>query len=117
MKLSSFLPTAIATFVMGALALAADVPVRDAAGLRAAVAAAKPGMRIVLAPGVYGGGFQFRDLRGEPGRPLILAATDPKNPPVFRDASTGIQLSKPAHVELRDLSLTNLSANGLNIDD
>lgn len=94
-----------------------DVPVRDAAGLRAAVAAAKPGTRLLLAGGGYGGGFHFTNLRGEAGRPIILAAADPKNPPVFSNAKTGLQLSNPAHVELHGLVFEKLSDNGLNLDD
>ncbi|MBL9213431.1 MAG: hypothetical protein JNL92_23405, partial [Opitutaceae bacterium] len=42
---------------------AAGVHVADAAGFRAAVAAAKPGTRILLAGGTYRGGFHFVDLR------------------------------------------------------
>jgi hypothetical protein len=96
---------------------AADVTVRDAAGFRAAVAAAQPGTRILLAEGSYGGGFAFANLRGEPGRPIVIASADPKKPAVFRDAKTGLHLSNPRHVELRDLVFTVLYANGLNIDD
>ncbi len=96
---------------------AADVAVRDAAELRAAVAAAKPGTRLLLAEGAYGGGFHFKDLRGEPGKPITIASADPRKPAVFRDAKTGLHLSNPAHVELVDLEFTVLTANGLNIDD
>ncbi len=96
---------------------AAEVKVRDAAGLRAAVTAARPGTRILLAEGNYGGGFAFANLRGEPGRPIVLASADPKKPAVFRDAKTGLHLSNPSHVELHDLEFTVLYANGLNIDD
>ena len=58
--------------------------VSDASGFRAAVAAAKPGMRILLAAGTYPGGFFFQNVRGEPNHPIVIAAADPKNPPVFR---------------------------------
>lgn len=94
-----------------------DVLVHDAASLRAAVAAAQPGTRILLARGSYGGGFHFTRLRGAPGQPIIIAAADPKNPPVFSNAKTGLHLSNPAHVELHDLVFEKLSDNGLNIDD
>jgi hypothetical protein len=102
---------------VAALAPAAEVLVRDASGFRAAMLAAKPGTTILLAEGNYGGGFTFSHLRGEPGRPIVIASADPKKPAVFRDAKTGLQLSNPAHVELRDLEFTVLYANGLNIDD
>jgi hypothetical protein len=96
---------------------AADVTVRTAAEFRAAVAAAKPGARILLAAGDYVGGFHFPDLRGEPGRPIVIAAADPQQPPVIRDGNTGLHLSNPAYVELHDLAFTKLAHNGINIDD
>ena len=89
----------------------------DASTFRDAVSSARPGTRILLAPGVYGGGFHFANLRGEDGRPIVIAAADPQQPPVFRDANTGLHLSNPAFVELRDLVFTQLAHNGLNIDD
>lgn len=106
-------------FALGAASgsAAAVVTVRDAAGLRAAVAAARPGTTILLAEGSYGGGFAFANLRGEPDNPIVLASADPAKPAVFRDAKTGLHLSKPAYVELRDLHFTVLYTNGLNIDD
>ncbi|MBL9213111.1 MAG: right-handed parallel beta-helix repeat-containing protein [Opitutaceae bacterium] len=96
---------------------AADVHVADAAGFRAAVAVAKPGTRILLAGGTYRGGFHFVDLRGEAGRPIVIAAADPAHPPVFTDGNNGLHLSNPAHVELSGLTFTKLAHNGLNLDD
>lgn len=93
------------------------VPVSTPAEFRAAVAAAKPGTRIALAPGSYGGGFYFPDLHGAPGNPIVIAAADLAQPPVFGSAGTAIHLANPAHVELRALNFANLSDNGLNIDD
>ena len=94
-----------------------DICVRDAVEFRAALAGAKPGTRLLLAGGAYGGGFQRTNLRGEPGRPVVIAAADPQNPPVFSNAKTGLQLSNPAHLELHGLVFEKLSDNGLNIDD
>jgi hypothetical protein len=99
------------------LASAADVAVRDAAGFRTALAEAKPGTRLLLAAGNYTGGFHASNLRGEPGRPIVIAAADPKQPPVFRDGNNALHLSNPAHVVLENLVLTQLKQNGLNIDD
>ena len=106
----------LAAFVAGA-AGAGDVAVRDAAAFRAAVAAAKPGTRLLLAAGTYAGGFAFANLRGAAGRPIVIAAADPRHPPVFSNAKTGLQLSNPAYLELQGLVFENLSDNGLNIDD
>ena len=109
-----------AAFLVAAVGNAAEpteVRVRDAAEFRVALAAAKPGTRLLLAGGAYGGGFQRANLRGEPGRPIVIAAADPQHPPVFSNAKTGLQLSNPAHVELHGLVFEKLSDNGLNIDD
>lgn len=91
--------------------------VRDAAGLRAAVALAKPGTRILLAPGTYPGGFSFANLRGETNQPVVIAAADPLNPPLIQGGATGMHLTDPAFVELHHLTFTGARANGLSIDD
>lgn len=100
-----------------ACASAVDVPVNGPAEFRAAVAAAKPGTRLLLTGGDYGAGFRFVDLRGEAGRPIVIAAADAKNPPVFRDGGVAIHLSNPAYVELHGLVVTRMAQNGINIDD
>ncbi len=106
-----------AYFVARETSAAQAVTVRDAAGLRAAVAAAQPGARILLAPGRYPGGFSFSNLRGETNRPVVIAAADPQNPPVIEGGANGMQLSDPAFVELHDLVFHGATGNGLNIDD
>jgi hypothetical protein len=95
----------------------ADVKVSGAAELRAAVAAAKPGTRILLAGGDYGAGFYFGNVRGEEAKPIVIAAADTNNPPVFRNGNVSMHFSNPAYVELHDLVFTKLSGNGINIDD
>jgi hypothetical protein len=67
--------------------------------------------------GEYTGGFHAANLRGEAAKPIVIAAADPKQPPVFTGAKTGMHLANPVHVELRGLAFRGLSANGLNIDD
>jgi hypothetical protein len=52
--------------------------------LRRAVAGAKPGTTVLIAPGTYEGGLSARGLRGEPGSPITIRAADPRRPPVFR---------------------------------
>jgi hypothetical protein len=95
----------------------AEVTVRTEAEFRQAVAQAKPGSRILIAPGEYRGGFYFSNLRGEPNQPIVIAAADPKNPPVIKGGGNGMQISKPAWIELRDLVFIGARGNGLNIDD
>jgi hypothetical protein len=113
-----FYPLALGLLLVSAKpVLAVDVKVGGPAELRAAVASAKPGTRLILAGGNYGGGFQFRNLRGEEKQSIIIAAADPQNPPVFRDGNTGLHLSNPAYVELHHLAFTKLAHNGLNVDN
>jgi hypothetical protein len=95
----------------------ADRLVRDAAEFRQAVSSAKPGTRIRLAPGTYPGGFDFRNLRGTANQPIVIAGADPDRPPVFQGGTAGLHFSNPMFVELKDLVITNMIGNGLNIDD
>jgi hypothetical protein len=93
------------------------VLVRDAQELRQAVAQARPGTRIRLAPGTYPGGFYLPNVRGEAERPIIIAAEDPKNPPVIQGGPEGINLAHAAYVELEHLVISRVEDNGLNISD
>jgi len=95
----------------------ATVTVRTAEELRRAAGEATPGTTVLLAPGEYRGGISLSDLKGAAGAPIVLAAADPKRPPVITGGGSGMQLSKIAHVELRDLVFAGASGNGLNIDD
>lgn len=85
--------------------------------LIAALSAAKPGTTIEIAPGTYGGGLSHRNLRGEEGKPIVIQASDPKQPPVLQGGGSVLHLAGPAHIELRDLVITKGEGNGLNIDD
>jgi hypothetical protein len=98
-------------------ARATEVTVNDTEGLRRALAGAVPGTTIRIEPGRYRGGLSAAGLRGEPGRPIILEAADPGRPPVIEGGGTGLHLSDPEHIELRDLVVTGASGNGINIDD
>jgi hypothetical protein len=93
------------------------VGVHGVAELETAVAAAKPGARIEIAPGTYAGGLRFVDLHGTLGKPVVLAAADATHPPIFRGGGAGIQLVDPAYVELRELVFEGQTGNGINIDD
>ena len=91
--------------------------VDDAASFKDAVARAKPGTRIELAPGEYGNGHLFQNLHGTADAPIVIAAADPEHPPTFTGGGQGLHLSDPAYVELHHLHLSGASGNGLNIDD
>lgn len=95
----------------------ATVRVRTREELQQAVAGAKPGTKIVVAPGNYPGGLSFAGLRGEKDRPIVVAAADPVQKPVIEGGNFCLHLSDPVYVELHDLVLTKGGGNGLNIDD
>jgi hypothetical protein len=96
---------------------ASPVTVKDASGLREALARARPGSTVLVEPGVYEGGIFADGPRGEDGRPVVVRGKDPKNPPIFRGGATAFHLVRPAHVRLENLVIEKTSSNGINIDD
>ena len=94
-----------------------EVRVSTIAELRAAIAEAKPGGAILIAPGEYPGGLSIRELKGEADRPIRLKGEDPAHPPRFTGGSFAMQLSQVSYVELHDLTVVGASDNGINIDD
>lgn len=91
--------------------------VTDTAAFNKAVAAAQPGDVILVAPGEYGNNFSFKGVRGEAGRPVVIAAADPSQPPRFTGKTAALHFSGASHLELRDLVIVGSRGNGLNIDD
>ncbi|MBK8177559.1 MAG: right-handed parallel beta-helix repeat-containing protein [Planctomycetes bacterium] len=96
---------------------AVALEVRDTAGWRAALAEARPGAVILLAPGVYAGGASLANLRSSQEHPLRIASLDPEHPATVRGGGCGLQLTDVNHVEIADLVFEGQSGNGLNIDD
>jgi Right handed beta helix region len=109
--------TAAFLILITASAAAEEMRVSDSDGLRVAFQNAKPGTRIVLAGGSYTGGVHAANVHGEANKPIVIAAADPKNPPVFNGGKVGMHLSNPVYVELDGLVFRGQSGNGLNIDD
>ena len=101
----------------GAGAQEASVTVSNAEELNLAVAGAKPGARILLSPGTYKGGFYFRDIHGEPGNPIVIAALDSENPPIIEGGGNCMHLADATYLEIHNLVLSGASGNGINIDD
>jgi len=102
---------------VGSPARAGDLVVRTTDEFRRALANARAGQRILLAPGTYGGGHYRSGLRGTATAPIVIASLDPNRPATIQGGGNGIQLSDPVHVELRDLVFTGQTGNGLNLDD
>lgn len=78
---------------------------------------AKPGTVIRVASGKYNGGLMFTNLHGEKERPIVIRAADKNSPPVFIGGRSGIQLTRPRFVELRNLEFRGAEGNGVNVDD
>jgi len=84
--------------------------------LVAAMEAAKAGDTILIAPGVYEGGISGA-IRGEKGKPIVIAGLDANDPPVFEGGGNAFHFRAPAFLELRNLTIRGQSGNGINIDD
>lgn len=95
---------------------AQTVRVGTSAELARALAEARAGTTILVAPGKYRGGLSAR-LAGTEKEPIVVAGADPRDPPVIEGGGGGLHLRSPAHVELRDLIVAGASGNGINIDD
>ncbi|MCS7185394.1 MAG: right-handed parallel beta-helix repeat-containing protein [Armatimonadetes bacterium] len=93
------------------------VKVSNSAELRFAILRAKPGEKILLSPGEYEGGLFFQNVKGEPNKPITIAALDPANPPVIKGGGECLHFSEAAYLELHNLVLVGARYNGLNIDD
>lgn len=76
-----------------------------------------PGATLRIAPGTYAGDLTLREPRGTEGKPILIAAADPKRPPVISGGGAAFHIVRPAYLELRDLVLEGATANGINIDD
>jgi hypothetical protein len=96
---------------------AGEVEVSDRTALIQALQQATPGTTIRVAPGTYRGGISAAGLKGEEGKPIVITAADPKQPPMVEGGGGGIHLSGCSHVELRDLHVNGATGNGINIDD
>src|SRR5687767_2230982 len=109
----------LAFVLLSSTAFAAEtkIPVADDHSLRTALSSAKPGHRILLAPGRYRPNISFRALHGTQTDPIIIEAADAKNKPIFDGGGAAIHLGGCSHLTLRNLIFKNQTGNGINIDD
>jgi hypothetical protein len=73
---------------------------------------AKPGDEILLEPGVHRP-VRLEGLAGEPGRPIVIRPRDERTLAEIRGGTRGLELVRPAHVEVRNLFLRESSGEGL----
>ncbi|MFI5384588.1 MAG: right-handed parallel beta-helix repeat-containing protein [Fimbriimonadales bacterium] len=100
-------------FAVCSLASGQTVRVRDLGSLRAAVAQAKPGARILIEPGDYAG-LYMTDLHGTASAPIVIGGADPANPPHF---VAPIQFQSVSYIEFRDFAIVGASGNAIGVDD
>jgi hypothetical protein len=100
-----------------ALAQGTDRRVGSAEGFRRAVAASRPGDRVLLLPGEYRGIFFFKGVHGAAGKPITIAAADPARPPRFVGDEYCVQFSGVSHLVLSDVEFTHAREMALNFDD
>jgi hypothetical protein len=110
----NFIPLAICCSLIAASprAKAADRVVSNTSQFTAALAAAAPGDRILLQPGVYAGGHFRANLRQ-----VTIGSVDPANRAIIDGGANAIQLSDAQQVTIEHLEFRNQTGNGLNIDD
>jgi len=106
------LPGLFLACLLPSAAFAADVTVRDAASLQAALRDLKPGTTLKIAPGTYPGGLSTTGVDD-----LTIEALDPAGPPVFEGGNGGWQFSRCHRLTLRHLRFRGHKVNGLNLDD
>jgi hypothetical protein len=98
---------------------ATTVVVTTTEQLREAVAAARPGAVIEIAPGTYQTTIRFeRANSGAAGSPVVLTARDGLGTAVIDGdgASITVKFSGAAHVEIRDLEITGGGHHGVFFD-
>ncbi|MBM3212727.1 hypothetical protein FJZ33_10940, partial [Candidatus Poribacteria bacterium] len=93
------------------------VIIQDDQSLHREISQAKPGTRLLINPGVYQGGLYFRDLKGEPDRPIIISSANPDTPSVIKGGGNCLQFSNISYIEIHNLILSDAKGNGVNIDD
>ena len=106
----------LAIALLLSLKVTGDVRVTNSESLARAIRDAKPGVTILIEPGTYRGGISA-SIQGARGKPVIIRAADPKNPPRIVGGGSGIHLTDSSYVELHDLVIERATGNGINIDD
>ena len=103
-------------FALFAPAIAVETVTTDGE-LALAVAQARPGAVIKIAPGTYRGGVRLRNTNGTLQRPITISASDPAEAPVFVGGGTSWHLSDCSYVVIQNLIIRDATGNGINVDD
>ncbi|MBT8487077.1 MAG: right-handed parallel beta-helix repeat-containing protein [Phycisphaerales bacterium] len=74
----------------------------------------KPGDELILMPGKHRAA-RFDTIVGEADAPVIVRSADPANPAVIHAERYGIEIGHARHVQIRDLSITGATINGVRL--
>lgn len=107
----------IVCIICSSATLGNTVAVRNAEGLRIALARVKPGTTITLASGDYGSGLQLERIQGSKENPILIIAADPQHPPVFQGGGQAMHFVDCNYVTLRHVKVAGCTLNGINADD
>lgn len=109
MRLHLVLPTALAVVATTVAARAADVPVKNATELLAAIAAAKPGDTIVLSDGTYALTGASCSANGTASQPITVKAATALGAKIRFDALEGFKV-RGAHWHFEGLDIQGVCA-------
>jgi len=98
--------------LLGSLAAADVIIVRDGVSLRTALLGLKPDTTLKIAPGDYPGGHHVSGVEK-----LTVEALDPEKPPHFKGGANAWHFSRCNDLTLRILRISGQTGNGLNLDD
>jgi len=112
------LAVAIFAMIFPNQGMAGDVPVADADQLRAAVLAADPGDKIIIAPGRYQTKLRFTEQNsGTEIAPVVVTARDGPGTVVLDGTGTGaditVKFTTAAYVRLEGLDITGGGYHGV----
>lgn len=113
MKLTNaMLALLLAFFSVASTAGAATIRVpQDQPTIRLAIELARPGDRIVIAPGTYDGNIRMTSLNG-----ITLEGNKNNRTVIFGSFADGIRLTDCSDITLRNLTLRNMADNGITTD-
>ncbi|HEX5625183.1 MAG TPA: right-handed parallel beta-helix repeat-containing protein [Saprospiraceae bacterium] len=91
-------------------------PGRTYANPAQAAAAARPGDTILIHPSTYTGSFYIENLKGTASAWITVRGTN-RDQVIFRGGSQSMHFTDAQYVRISDLTITQQTGNGMNIDD
>ena len=111
-----FLATVL-LFTVNGNAQAGEVHVENSLELERAIGKLRPGITLLLEPGIYSGGIYLRDVKGTEELSILIRGADRENPPLFSGGRQALHLAECSYLTLRHIKVEGFPTNGINIDD